>query len=148
MAAAIPHCTATAILCLKWCADRGSRVVSAMQRPRFLMKRIELYTYCCKTYMYLKSFLHAGATRPKIESRFEDVNVLDTVRNYSIGTFIWGSPIVFFVWGLPYSSNRHVTPVSVRGRKGLTCSIRAPPCPRFDTLRRSVSNRAQLFLAV
>ena len=51
--------------------------------------------------------------------------MLDTVRNYSIGTFIWGSPIVFFVWGLPYSSNRHVTPVSVRGRKGLTCSIRA-----------------------
>ena len=37
------------------------------------------------------------ATRPKIESRFEDVNVRDTVRNYSIGTFIWGSPIVFFV---------------------------------------------------
>ena len=72
----------------------------------------------------------------------------DTVRNYSIGTFIWGSPIVFFVWGLPYSSNRHVTPVSVRGRKGLTCSIRAPHCPRFDTLRQSVSNRAQLFLAV
>ena len=72
----------------------------------------------------------------------------DTVQNYSIGTFIWGSPIVFFVWGLPYSSNRHVTPVSVRGRKGLTCSIRAPPCPRFDTLRQSVSNRAQLFLAV
>ena len=72
----------------------------------------------------------------------------DTVRNYSIGTFSWGSPIVFFVWGLPYSSNRHVTPVSVRGRKGLTCSIRAPPCPRFDTLRQSVSNRAQLFLAV
>jgi len=35
-----------------------------------------------------------------------------------------------FVWGLPYSSNRHVTPVSVRGRKGFTCSIRAPPCPR------------------
>ena len=60
----------------------------------------------------------------------------------------WGSPIVFFVWGLPYSSNRHVTPVSVRGRKGLTCSIRAPPRPRFDTLRQSVSNRAQLFLAV
>ena len=87
-------------------------------------------------------------TRPKIESRFEDVNVLDTVRNYSIGTFSWGSPIVFFVWGLPYSSNRHVTPVSVRGRKGLTCSIRAPHCPRFDTLRQSVSNRAQLFLAV
>ena len=84
----------------------------------------------------------------KIESRFEDVNVLDTVRNYSIGTFIWGSPIVFFVWGLPYSSNRHVTPMSVRGRKGLTCSIRAPHCPRFDTLRQSVSNRAQLFLAV
>ena len=72
----------------------------------------------------------------------------DTVRNYSIGTFSWGSPIVFFVWGLPYSSNRHVTPVSVRGRKGLTCSIRAPPRPRFDTLRQSVSNRAQLFLAV
>ena len=72
----------------------------------------------------------------------------DTVRNYSIGTFIWGSPIVFFVWGLPYSSNGHVTPVSVRGRKGLTCSIRAPPCPRFDTLGQSVSNRAQLFLAV
>ena len=72
----------------------------------------------------------------------------DTVRNYSIGTFSWGSPIVFFVWGLPYSSNRHVTPVSVRGRKGLTCSIRAPPCPRFDTLRQSVSNRAQLFLVV
>ena len=71
-----------------------------------------------------------------------------TVRNYSIGTFSWGSPIVFFVWGLPYSSNRHVTPASVRGRKGLTCSIRAPPCPRFDTLRQSVSNRAQLFLAV
>ena len=90
----------------------------------------------------------ANYTRPKIESRFEDVNVLDTVRNYSIGTFIWGSPIVFFVWGLPYSSNRHVTPVSVRGRKGLTCSIRAPHCPRFDTLRQSVSNRAQLFLAV
>ena len=72
----------------------------------------------------------------------------DGVRNYSIGTFIWGSPIVFFVWGLPCSSNRHVTPVSVRGRKGLTCSIRAPPCPRFDTLRQTVSNRAQLFLAV
>ena len=72
----------------------------------------------------------------------------DTVRNYSIGTFSWGSPIVFFVWGLSYSSNRHVTPVSVRGRKGLTCSIRAAPCPRFDTLRQSVSNRAQLFLAV
>ena len=72
----------------------------------------------------------------------------DTIRNYSIGTLSWGSPIVFFVWGLPYSSNRHVTPVSVRGRKGLTCSIRAPPCPRFDTLRQSVSNRAQLFLAV
>ena len=72
----------------------------------------------------------------------------DTVQNYSIGTFSWGSPIVFFVWGLPYSSNRHVTPVSVRDRKGLTCSIRAPPCPRFDTLRQSVSNRAQLFLAV
>ena len=71
----------------------------------------------------------------------------DTVRNYSIGTFSWGSPIVFFVWGLAYSSNRQ-TPVSVRGRKGLTCSIRAPPCPRFDTLRQSVSNRAQLFLAV
>ena len=87
-------------------------------------------------------------TRPKIESRFEDVNVLDTVRNYSIGTFIWGSPIVFFVWGLPYSSNQHVTPVPVRGRKDLTCSIRAPHCPRFDTLRQSVSNRAQLFLAV
>ena len=66
--------------------------------------------------------------------------MLDTVRNYSIGTFIWGSPIVFFVWGLPYSSNRHVTPVSVRGRKGLTCSIRAPHCPRFDILRQSVSN--------
>ena len=58
----------------------------------------------------------------------------DTVQNYSIGTFSWGSPTVFFVWGLPYSSNGHVTPVSVRGRKGLTCSIRAPPCPRFDTL--------------
>ena len=72
----------------------------------------------------------------------------DTVRNYSIGTFSWGSPIVFFVWGLPYSSNRHVTPVSVRGHKGLTCSIRAPPCPQFDTLRQSVLNRAQLFLAV
>ena len=72
----------------------------------------------------------------------------DGVRNYSIGTFIWGSPIVFFVWGLLCSSNRHVTPVSVRGRKGLTCSIRAPPCPRFDTLRQTVSNRAQLFLAV
>ena len=72
----------------------------------------------------------------------------DTVRNYSIGTFSRGSPIVFFVWGLPYSSNRHVTPVSVRGRKGLTCSIRAPPRPRFDTVRQSVSNRAQLFLAV
>ena len=86
--------------------------------------------------------LRTLVTRPKIESRFEDVNVLDTVRNYSIGTFIWGSPIVFFVWGLPYSSNRHVTPVSVRGRKGLTCSIRAPHCPRFDTLRQSVSNRA------
>ena len=71
----------------------------------------------------------------------------DTLRNYSIGTFSWGSPNVFFV-GLPYSSNRHVTPVSVRGRKGLTCSTRAPPCPRFDTLRQSVSNRAQLFLAV
>ena len=65
--------------------------------------------------------------------------MLDTVRNYSIGTFSWGSPIVFFVWGLPYSSNRHVTPVSVRGRKGLTCSIQAPHCPRFDTLRQSVS---------
>ena len=87
-------------------------------------------------------------TQPKIESQFEEVNVLDSVRNYSIDTFIWGSPIVFFVWGLPYSSNRHVTPVSVRGCKGLTCSIRAPPCPRFDTLRRSVSNQAQLFLAV
>ena len=74
--------------------------------------------------------------------------MLDTVRNYSIGTFTSGSPIVFFVWGLPYSSNRHVTPVSVRGRKGLTCSIRAPHCPRFNTLRQSVSNRAQLFLAV
>ena len=49
----------------------------------------------------------------------------DTVRNYSIGTFSWGSPNLFFVRGLPYSSNRHVTPVSVRGRKGLTCSIRA-----------------------
>ena len=72
----------------------------------------------------------------------------DTVRNYSIGTFSWGSPIVFFVWGLPYSSNRHVAPVSVRGRKGLTCSIQAPPCPGFGTLRQSVSNRAQLFLAV
>ena len=72
----------------------------------------------------------------------------DTVRNYSSDTFSWSSPIVFFVRGLPYSSNRHVTPVSVRGRKGLTCSIRAPPCPRFDTLRQSVSNRAQLFLAV
>ena len=66
----------------------------------------------------------------------------------SVYTFSWGSPIVFFVWGLPYSSNRHVTPVSVRGRKGLTCSIRAPPCPRFDTLRQSVSNRPQIFLAV
>ena len=32
--------------------------------------------------------------------------------------------------------------------KGLTCSIRAPPCPRFDTLQQSVSNRTQLFLAV
>ena len=58
------------------------------------------------------------------------------------------SHCIFFVWGLPYSSNRHVTPVSVRGRKGLTCLIRAPPCPRFDTLRQSVSNGAQLFLAV
>ena len=71
-----------------------------------------------------------------------------SIYDYSIGTFSLGSPIVFFVWGLPYSSNRHVTPVSARGRKGLTCSIRAPPCPRFDTLRQSVSNRAQLFLAV
>ena len=59
-----------------------------------------------------------------------------------------GQSLVIFVWGLPYSSNRHVTPVSVRGRKGLTCSIRAPPCPRFDTLRQAVSNRAQLFSAV
>ena len=74
--------------------------------------------------------------------------MLDTVRNYSIGTFIWGGPIVFFVWGLPYSSNRYVTPGSVRGRKDLTCSIRAPHCPLFDTLRQSVSNGAQLFLAV
>ena len=59
-----------------------------------------------------------------------------------------GQSHCLFVWGLRYSSNRHVTPVLVRGRKGLTCSIRAPPCPQFDTLRQSVSNRAQLFLAV
>ena len=35
----------------------------------------------------------------------------DTVRNYSTGTFSWGSPMVFFVWSLPYSSNGHVTPL-------------------------------------
>ena len=64
----------------------------------------------------------------------------DTVRNYSIGTFSWGSPILSDVRCLPYSSNRHVTPVSVRGRKGLTCSIRAPSRPRFDALRQSVSS--------
>jgi len=39
MAAAFPRCTATAILCLKWCAERGSRVVSAMRRPRSLIKQ-------------------------------------------------------------------------------------------------------------
>ena len=72
----------------------------------------------------------------------------DTVQNYSISTFSWDSPIIFFVWGLPYNSNRHVTPVSVQGHKGLTCSIRAPPRPRFDTLQQSVSTQAQLFLAV
>ena len=69
----------------------------------------------------------------------------NTVRNYSIGTFSWGSPFVSHVRCLPYSSNRHVTRVSVRGRKGLTCSIQVPS---LDALRQSVSNRAQLFLAV
>ena len=94
----------------------------------------------------LRYVVTVECTQPKTRSRFDDVNVRDTVRNYSTGTFSWGSPIV---WGLPYSSNRHVTPVSLRGRgKGLTCSIRAPPCSRFDTLRQSVSNRVQLFLAV
>jgi len=86
--------------------------------------------------------IHVHGKKSKPDSY---VNVRDTVRNYSIGTFSWGSPIV---WGLPYSLNRHVTPVSVWDRKGITYSIQAPPSPRFDTLRQSVSNRAQLFLAV
>ena len=111
-------------------------------------RRGVLQSYACYIHVHVPYTGLIDSTRPKIESRFEDVNVLDTVQNYSIGTFIWGSPIVYFVWGLPYSSNRHVTPVSVRGCKGLTCSIQAPHCPRFDTLRQSVSNRAQLFLAV
>ena len=125
-------------------ASRPKVVDDAAPNHVSLRRAHESYLGCDHaTYPY-----NGNATRPKIESRFEDVNVLDTARNYGIGTFIWGRPIVFFVWGLPYSSNRHVTPMSVRGRKGLTCSIRAPHCPRFDTLRQSVSNRAQLFLAV
>ena len=83
--------------------------------------------------------------QPKTRSRFDDVNVYEiTVSERSVGAVASYQDVSC----LPYSSNRHVTQVSVRGRKGLTCSIRAPPRPRFDALRQTVSNRAQLFLAV
>ena len=38
MAATFPLCTATAIFCLRWYAEGGSRVESAMRWPESLMK--------------------------------------------------------------------------------------------------------------
>ena len=57
-----------------------------------------------------------------------------------------GQSHCFFLYGVCLTARiDNVTPVSVRGRKGLTCSIRAPPCPRFDTLRQSIKSSPIIF---